>query len=78
MNNKETYEQKILKSNVGESVAEENYVTEEHLQEYENFVTKVQDKYKLETREQAEDKAQELIKDYQKRESELNNEGRTR
>lgn len=78
MSKKETYEQKILKTDVGANIAEEEYVTEEHLQEYENFVTKVQEKYELESREEAQDKAQELIKDYQERENELNNSGRTR
>lgn len=49
--------------------AEEEYVTDEHLTEYNNFVNKVQQKFSLKTKEEAEAKAQELIKDYQKRES---------
>lgn len=48
--------------------AEEEYITSEHMKAYEDFVTKVQAKYELETREQADAKAQELIRDYQKRE----------
>ncbi len=78
MSKKETYEQKILRSDVGENIAEEEYVAEEHLQEYEKFVTNVQEKYELDTREEAQDKAQELIKAYQEEENELRNEGRTR
>lgn len=76
MNKKETYAQHILKSEVGVSVAEEEYVTDEHLQEYENFVTKVQKEYKLKNREEAQAKAQELIKAYHAKERQAS-EGRS-
>jgi len=49
--------------------AEEEYVGQDHIAAYNNFVSTVQTKYNLKTKEEAEAKAQELIKDYQKRES---------
>ncbi len=73
----ETYGQYILKPELGESRAEEEYVTKEHLEAYEAFVTKVQGMYKLETREQAQSKAQELIVNYQQREKEAREGNRT-
>ena len=70
MSKKETYEQRILSLRVGETTAEEEYITQEHLDEYERFVSKVQEKYSFKTRKQAQSKAQELIKNYQARERE--------
>ncbi len=50
-------------------VAEEEYVTDEHLKAYEKFVVDVQAKFNLKTKEEAQEKAQQLIKDYQEKEN---------
>lgn len=76
-NEKNLYHIKSLRPEVGVLTAEEEYVSQEQLDEFEEFVTKVQNKFKLKTRAEASAKASELIRQHQNKISQSKDSGKS-